>query len=103
MSSRIVRVDAAQQGERFVLSVQGDGGNLPYKTMQLEEPPRVVVDVPGVGYDDKRATIDVSSPLVSRVRVGHYPDKIRFVLDVVGRPRVTAEDQGGTVRVTLQP
>ncbi len=48
---------------------------------ELDKPPRLVVDVWDVGNLYPSNTLGVNSPLISQVRIGQYPDKVRFVLD----------------------
>lgn len=48
---------------------------------ELDKPPRLVVDVWDVGNLYPSNTLGVNSPLISQLRIGQYPDKVRFVLD----------------------
>lgn len=48
---------------------------------ELDKPPRLVVDVWDVGNLYPSNTLGIDSPLISQVRIGQYPDKVRFVLD----------------------
>ena len=64
-----------------------------YNMFRLENPNRVVVDVPGtwITLPADRLSHDVSHPLVHRIRLGQYkanPPISRLVLDVEGFPNL---------------
>ena len=101
-SSRITAIDVTSEGGAFVLRIEGDGNSTPYKSMTLEDPMRYVVDVLDVTTEERRATIPVDSPLVSRVRLGKYPDKVRLVLDVNGAPEMRVDEAEGVIQIWLQ-
>ena len=64
-----------------------------YKTFRLEDPDRVVVDLPGawITLPAARLRQEISHPLVHRIRLGQYkadPPISRLVLDVEGFPNL---------------
>jgi len=67
------------------VALRGDGLFLP-KDFVLENPPRVVIDLPGVRNEVRRRVVPVSGGLVSRVRISQFqsaPDLVtRVVLDL---------------------
>ncbi len=77
-----VSVGASQE---VTVALLGDGLFAP-KDFLLENPPRLVVDLPGVRNQVRRRVIPVKSALVSRVRVSQFqslPDPVtRVVLDL---------------------
>jgi type IV pilus assembly protein PilQ len=77
-------VDAS--GSTVVIKLLGDGFFAP-KDFVLDNPPRIVVDLPGVKNEVRRRTIPVKGALVSRVRVAQFqkePDLVtRVVVDLV--------------------
>jgi type IV pilus assembly protein PilQ len=71
--------------QEVTVALLGDGLFAP-KDFLLENPPRLVVDLPGVKNQVRRRVVPVKSALVSRVRVSQFqslPDPVtRIVLDL---------------------
>ena len=61
------------------------GQTIAYKQMLLENPYRVVIDVTG-SYRDLRAPGIPDNPLVTNVRLGHYNNRTRIVVDLSAKP-----------------
>lgn len=66
-----------------------------FKSFQLESPPRLVVDVhnpgPAPGFD----TLALKGNAFEQLRIGRYPEKVRFVLDGRhGLPEVSVRAEG---------
>lgn len=81
-----ILVDAS--GGVVTIKLLGDGVFQP-KDFVLENPPRVVVDLPGVRNEVRRRTIPVKGGLVSRVRVAQFqkePDLVTRVVVDLARP-----------------
>ncbi len=78
-------IRAASANGEVTVSLLGDGAFSP-KTFALENPPRVVIDLPGVKNDVRRRAMAVKSELVTRVRVSQFstsPELVtRIVLDL---------------------
>ena len=51
-----------------------------YKAFQLDDPTRMVVDVPGVREKLREKQYTVESSLLEKIKVGQHHDKVRFVL-----------------------
>ena len=51
-----------------------------YKAFQLDDPARMVVDIPGVREALKEKQYTVESALLEKIKVGQHHDKVRFVL-----------------------
>jgi hypothetical protein len=74
-----------------------------YKTFWVDNPRRLVVDIPG-GHSALDATeYKLSNPLASRVRVGVHGDKVRFVVDTTDKTSesVQAHAHGQTLVIGL--
>ena len=56
----------------------------------LEDPARLVVDLPGLASEMAKPRIEVGGDWVSRVRVGAHEDKVRVVLDGTDAANFTA-------------
>ena len=78
---------------RFVVFARDNGatvrltgnGPLRYKSMNLENPDRVVLDLEG-DWEVKAPAVP-KNPLVSAVRVGDMDGRTRIVIDLKGKPR----------------
>jgi len=65
------------------VEVAADGPILNYTSFTVEDPPRIVFDIPAVKSPFKREMlVPVESRFVKRIRYYGYPDKVRVVLDV---------------------
>lgn len=82
---RITQVTVKVFGDTVQLSVIGTGP-LTYKTLQLSNPPRLVIDLPGAVVDPAVPPIvDVDKGGVARVRVGQFGEKppiVRVAVDL---------------------
>ena len=61
------------------------GSTISYRQMLLENPDRVVIDVTG-SYKDLKAPGIPDNPLVTNVRLGHYDNRTRIVVDLKAKP-----------------
>ncbi|MGH0030003.1 MAG: type IV pilus secretin PilQ [Myxococcota bacterium] len=74
-----VQAEVADGG--LVIHLQSDGMLQSAETFTLEDPARLVVDLPGMKSSVTQERVDVASSHVSRVRVGAHADKVRVVMD----------------------
>ena len=65
------------------LRIRADGDIARYEVLELADPPRLAVDLYGVGLSARAPR--VSSGALKDVRVGAHADKVRLVLDVRGK------------------
>lgn len=89
---RLTQLVASEEGDRLRVFV-ATGSKPEYRSFRLDDPPRWVIDLPGVqvALERSQRELSVSHPLVQRVRVAQNsltPLKARVVLDLVGRPEV---------------
>ena len=90
--------------DRAVMTLTTDGPVSEQQVFWLNNPLRLVVDLPGRQSRLERKLYELNSPLVHRVRVGQHPGKVRFVIETtpsVGR-KFSAKRIGNTVRVELR-
>lgn len=82
---RITQVTVKVFGDTVQLSIIGTGP-LTYKTLQLSNPPRLVIDLPGAIVDPAvPPLVDVDKGGVARVRVGQFGEKppmVRVAVDL---------------------
>lgn len=74
-------VVARQIGEGLMIELQSDGTVESAVTFMLEDPARLVVDLPELKSEVEQARIELDAPNASRIRVGAHPDKVRIVVD----------------------
>ncbi|MFN2387088.1 MAG: type IV pilus secretin PilQ [Thermoanaerobaculia bacterium] len=77
-------ISARAEGENVAITLLGDGVFSP-RDFVLANPPRIVVDLPGVKNEVTRRVLPVGSALVSRVRVSQFqtsPLVTRIVVDL---------------------
>ena len=51
------------------------------KTFWLSEPRRLVIDLPATQSPYEGSSYDVAHPLIKQLRIGTYPNKVRYVID----------------------
>lgn len=85
-ATRLSGVAVARSGARLVVTLSGNG-SFAYDTFALANPPRYVVDLPGVLLATQKKSQDVRHPAVTRVRTSQFrggADPVtRVVFDLV--------------------
>jgi type IV pilus assembly protein PilQ len=85
---------------RDTLSIRADGEVARYEVLELADPPRLAVDLYGVGLAARAPR--VQSGTLKDVRVGAHSDKVRLVLDVRGdMPAYRVDRTGRGLEVVL--
>jgi len=74
-------VEVSEVGEGLLIHLIGDGTVESAVTFTLEDPARLVVDLPDMVSSVKTPRVAVNSPRASSIRVGAHPDKVRVVID----------------------
>lgn len=74
-------VDARAVGNGAMIHLQSDGSVDAAQTFTLEDPARLVIDLPAMKSKVANKIVEVGSPQVARVRVGSHDDKVRVVVD----------------------
>jgi hypothetical protein len=98
---REVVVDPQPQGVRVELT----GENLPadLRSFTLGQPPRLVLDFPGVLSSFPKKFLEVEHSLLKDIRLGQHPDKLRVVLTFSATElpphRISREAGGVTITV----
>lgn len=96
------RMRADGRNEFLIL---GDGPIKNCKTLLLANPPRLVLDIPGVNLQGNTAKLPVNRPGLSRLHITRLPDKVRLVFDLPEgkniRSQVLAQDKGLKVLLSL--
>ncbi|MFP8874221.1 MAG: AMIN domain-containing protein, partial [Myxococcota bacterium] len=76
---RDVRVEATPEG--VLVTLEADGKIGVTKVFTMSGPPRLVVDLPGLGSEIAESQWEIGSPFVERVRMKAHPNKVRVVFD----------------------
>ncbi len=81
-ATKILDVKTSVEGGLTVIEIIGNGPIGDYNAFKLEGPTRIVVDIRDVGNLFPSNEIPVNTPVISKVRIGQHPDKLRLVMDV---------------------
>ena len=92
-ASVLTGVVAKSEGAGVLLDLQADGQIDGARSFVLEEPLRLVVDLPGIKSALTQSRIAVEHAQVSAVRVGQHDDKLRVVVDGKGEIASFGEKQ----------
>ncbi len=98
---RDVVIVAQPQGVKVELT--GDALAADFRSFTLGQPPRLVIDFPGVLSSFPKKFLEVGHPLLKDVRLGQHPDKLRLVLTFPATDlpphRIAREADGVTIIV----
>ena len=84
------------------VDIKGDG-LMDFRSFQLARPTRLVVDLPHLSNAEGKKNIDVGSRLLTDIRIGQHPDKVRIVFTVpqAKLPPYQLTREGQELRLTL--
>jgi len=87
------------------IAIVADGAIGKYNAFELAGPTRMVIDFFGVESLYPHKEVSVKHPLLERIRIGSYPDKVRLVLDIARDkiPRYKITKHGDTLLILLRP
>jgi type IV pilus assembly protein PilQ len=80
-ATHLTAVDARKLDGGLLLRLRADGAVESVATFTLEDPERLVVDLPKLQSQVERDRIELGSPLARRVRIGQHVDHVRVVVD----------------------
>ena len=96
-------VAIATQPQGVKVELIGEGLPADFRNFPLSQPPRLVIDFPGVLSSFPKKFLEVDHPLLKDVRLGQHPDKLRLVLTFPGAGlpahRLVREAGGVTILV----
>ena len=78
-AKKVVNVVLEEKKDFITFNILADGKIGNFDTFKLDSPPRLVLDLWRV--DTRKSSFKIKNPLIKTVRIGHYPDKLRFVFD----------------------
>ena len=108
-ATRVVDVGVTRLGDATIIGIRGNGNfdDTRLQVSMLNGPPRVLVRVAHIETYYRPSEIEVGSPEVLRVRVGHHPEetpvKLYVVIDLADASMVIRETSvvGDTIRVAV--
>ncbi len=104
-ATRLSGIAIAHASGRLVVTLSGNG-SFAYDTFALANPPRYVVDLPGVLLATSKKSQDVRDPAVTRVRASQFkggPEPVaRVVFDLAVADRAGGEVRVGRTRVRVR-
>ena len=106
LASQLEGVEILERGPETSVLVAGDGA-FSYRSFQLENPDRFVIDLEGVVATSGSASVSVGGPAVERVRMAQYqssPQPVSRVVFDLSRPVlpvISGSADGLTVRFPL--
>jgi type IV pilus assembly protein PilQ len=103
LASKIIDIKYSAVDNKTVVDFIGNGGIGNYNAFRLTNPPRLVIDVLNVGNLYPTNEMPVGTNDVERIRIGQYPDKVRFVLDTTKNqfPPYTIDKKGNKLIATI--
>jgi type IV pilus assembly protein PilQ len=83
-ATKLTAVEVVDAGEGALIHLRGDGTIGNAVTFTLEDPDRLVIDLPQLVSELDASSIEVGSAHAQRVRVGQHADMVRVVVDASG-------------------
>jgi type IV pilus assembly protein PilQ len=104
-AKRIVDLKIYEEEDSLKAAIVCDGELGGFRAFTLKVPRRLVVDIAGVRNGLGKSVIPLSGKMISRVRLGAYPHKVRVVFDLdppsEGPPWYHVEKRGEKILLTL--
>ena len=79
--TKLLAIEVEKTADGTMLHLRANGSLPSAETFALTGPSRLVIDLPGLESAVVKNTIEVGSPRVARVRVGHHDKLVRVVID----------------------
>jgi type IV pilus assembly protein PilQ len=96
----VTAIDIKQEPKDVAVTIAGDG--LLLHEASLASGHRLVIDMPNVTSAIRKPVKAVNHPLLRRVRVGAYAEKVRIVLDLNAGSEYSVQSMGTSVVVSLK-
>ncbi|MCS6286981.1 MAG: type IV pilus secretin PilQ [Nitrospira sp.] len=97
----VTKIEVRPDGNEVAVLVKGDGRL--FHSARLLDENRLVVDLISVSSALKSPLVLGHHQLLKKVRVGYHADKVRLVLDLMGRPAFSVTPVGNEILVSLKP
>ena len=83
-ATKVVDVLHRTSESYFQFLIKADGGVGPYNAFTLNQPNRLVIDLPGLKEASAKKTFPIQQSGVKEVRLGAHPDKTRVIIEFSG-------------------
>jgi len=93
-------IDVQRDLDDLKVVISGDG-RLAHEA-KLVSGRRLVVDIPHVTSSIRKPTLPVNHPLLEKIRLGNYADKVRVVFDLNAKAGFSVEPQGVALIVSVK-
>jgi type IV pilus assembly protein PilQ len=80
-ATRLTGVEVREAGDGTVVHLVADGVIASAESFTLENPNRLVIDLPGLQNGMGRDKVEIGDRVVQRVRIGKHDDRVRVVVD----------------------
>jgi len=80
-ATTLIGVDTREVGDGALIHLQANGTIERAESFTLENPNRLVVDLPGLKSEMSQGRVAVGSALAEQVRIGQHADMVRVVID----------------------
>lgn len=97
----VTKIEVRPEGDEVTVLVKGDGKL--FSSARLLDDNRLVVDLISVSSALKSPLVSGQHQLLRKVRVGYHADKVRLVLELLGRPSFSVTPVGHDILVSLKP
>ena len=97
----VTKIEVRPEGDEVTVLVKGDGKL--FSSARLLDENRLVVDLISVSSALKSPLVSGQHQLLKKVRVGYHADKVRLVLELLGRPSFSVTPVGHDILVSLKP
>jgi type IV pilus assembly protein PilQ len=97
----LTKVEAKPEGDRIALVLTGNGILSP--TVKMVGDRRMVLDMLHVQSDGHQSQLRIGHSLLTRVRFGYHPDKMRLVLDLAQSVEHAVDSSDGRLTIMLSP
>lgn len=97
----VTNIEVRPEGDGVTVLVKGDGKL--FSSARLLGENRLVVDLISVSSALKSPLVSGEHQLLRKVRVGYHADKVRLVLELLGRPSFSVTPVGHDILVSLKP
>ena len=97
----VTKIEVRPEGDEVTVLVKGDGKL--FSAARLLDENRLVVDLISVSSALKSPLVLGQHQLLRKVRVGYHADKVRLVLELLGRPSFSVTPVGHDILVSLKP
>jgi type IV pilus assembly protein PilQ len=104
-ATTVVAIQPVTVDQTLKVDVITDGKLPSYNAFPLTNPPRLVLDLMGIRSTLAEKSVPVNSPLVKKIRLGNFQDKVRVVFDLIPEAGIPYKLIAGDDRlvVALEP